>query len=116
MVFNHQIILLLSNNANNYEDNISTIIYSGSSTDPIVIPDSKEIPPKKLTLEEKEDVETNVKEQECVICLTNKKTVAYQPCNHLATCNGCARGLLKENNVNCPLCQKKVENMINLFV
>lgn len=47
----------------------------------------------------------------CVICLTDKKNVAFLPCKHLCCCEECSKKV-KE----CPMCRKKVEDTIKLYI
>lgn len=48
--------------------------------------------------------------QRCKVCLTNKCTVVFLPCNHLATCSQCATRLTE-----CPICRKRCTHMIEVF-
>lgn len=40
---------------------------------------------------------------QCVICMTNKRNVAFQPCHHLAVCARCVQGLQI-----CPICRSSI--------
>ena len=48
--------------------------------------------------------------QRCKVCLTNKCTVVFLPCTHLATCSECATRLIE-----CPICRKRATHMIEVF-
>ena len=48
--------------------------------------------------------------QRCKVCLTNKCTIVYLPCTHLATCSECATRL-----VDCPICRKRATHVIEVF-
>jgi len=59
------------------------------------------------TTEETDDVD-----DECSICLTNKKNVVILPCAHLCLCEECAG---KEVINECPLCGKEVASKMKIF-
>jgi hypothetical protein len=50
-------------------------------------------------------------DNECVVCLINLATIIFLPCGHLKCCAVCAKGI-KERNNQCPICRKKVHNML----
>eukprot|EP00754_Rhynchopus_humris_P025067 Rhum_TRINITY_DN14930_c3_g1::Rhum_TRINITY_DN14930_c3_g1_i1::g.128859::m.128859 len=54
------------------------------------------------------DVGTTV-QQECIVCLENKKQVVMWPCRHLCVCADCAVRLRK-----CPVCRAKVKRRLCL--
>ena len=57
----------------------------------------EDIPPKEL--------KRAVKEDECVVCVTNKPNVLYGNCGHLSTCKDCEKmGKFK----SCPICRAEV--------
>lgn len=47
----------------------------------------------------------------CNICYQNQKNCIITPCNHFASCLGCA----KQVN-NCPVCRQNIKSYIKLFV
>lgn len=55
--------------------------------------------PSSPTHKNSEDVD------ECIICSTNKRNVIFSPCQHIATCEGCA-GRVKK----CLLCRNLVDS------
>ena len=58
----------------------------------------------------KEKLEGMISEHRCKVCLTNKCTVVFLPCLHLATCSDCARVL-----PDCPICRKPSADVIEIF-
>ena len=54
------------------------------------------------------DIPANKPEEECIICLENKKTHIAVPCGHLLTCNACSAGRRFEQ---CPLCRKPCRHL-----
>lgn len=42
---------------------------------------------------------------ECVICLTDPRTVGVYPCRHVSMCAGCAEALPAQGN-KCPICRR----------
>jgi hypothetical protein len=64
----------------------------------------------------------------CNICYVNPKNLILNPCNHFSMCDKCYINLSKQiqnrsngdngnngDNVYCPMCRKKVDNVINIF-
>lgn len=49
----------------------------------------------------------------CVVCLSNKKTIACQPCGHLCCCPECARKLGEQPK--CPMCRKNIVSTSLIF-
>jgi hypothetical protein len=49
-------------------------------------------------------------ELKCPICMENKKCIAFD-CNHLCSCNACARDL-----DTCPMCRAKIKTKTRLFL
>lgn len=57
------------------------------------------------------DEETDIEELQCTICLTYKKCMMFEPCNHLCVCNECSK------NINeCPMCRSKFTNVKYIFL
>jgi hypothetical protein len=52
--------------------------------------------------EQEPEADTSV---ECVICLTELRTVALFPCRHFCLCMTCAEALPSQSN-KCPICRK----------
>jgi hypothetical protein len=48
---------------------------------------------------------------ECLVCLERERTVALNPCNHLAVCDQCAKAI-----GTCPYCGRPIESRAYLFV
>lgn len=49
----------------------------------------------------------------CVICITDPKTVALLPCRHLCLCQNCATILRQQSN-KCPMCRSIVDSIIQV--
>ena len=47
----------------------------------------------------------------CVICLNNKKNLLLRPCNHLCLCSSCDNSSI----INCPMCRMLIEEKIKVF-
>mmetsp|Transcript_18414 Transcript_18414/g.40110 ORF Transcript_18414/g.40110 Transcript_18414/m.40110 type:complete len:235 (+) Transcript_18414:389-1093(+) len=44
-------------------------------------------------------------ERSCVICLDNRRTIAFFPCKHMCTCLPCSRN---RRLVKCPICREEI--------
>ena len=51
----------------------------------------------------------------CVVCLSEKKMILLQPCNHLCLCVNCVDPVLKQNRI-CPMCRKDVRQWIKVYL
>eukprot|EP01065_Artemidia_motanka_P043074 TRINITY_DN5908_c0_g1_i1.p1 TRINITY_DN5908_c0_g1~~TRINITY_DN5908_c0_g1_i1.p1 ORF type:complete len:434 (+),score=40.38 TRINITY_DN5908_c0_g1_i1:63-1304(+) len=69
-------------------------------------------------------LEAEVKPQEaedsktsCVICFENKKDQLLLPCKHICLCGTCVVDLLKRSgeNAECPLCRKRIEDVMTVY-
>lgn len=47
----------------------------------------------------------------CVICLTNAKSIALLPCRHMCICSTCSSTQLN----TCPICRAKVDSMMKIY-
>jgi len=52
-------------------------------------------------------------ENECVICLTTSKEVAFIPCGHLCCCSKCG---LKSSLLQCPVCRLNITSRQKIFL
>jgi len=69
--------------------------------------------PHRLTLEGSEktdDTPAKTEEEQCVVCLDNKKVVLIYPCGHLCVCVRCSTKLK-----DCPVCRHKVNDVVKVF-
>lgn len=57
-----------------------------------------------------EDVETEDEKFQCVVCMSNKRIIAFN-CGHLSCCNGCSQRLEK-----CPICQVEITTKTHIFI
>jgi hypothetical protein len=65
--------------------------------------DGHEIP-ASITLEK-----TDVEEDQCIMCYSNKKNVRFLPCAHLIMCSACYNYLQKKRE--CPVCKGHIESL-----
>lgn len=47
-------------------------------------------------------------EPECIVCLTENKTIVFSPCGHYCCCSDCSKQCKK-----CPLCRGNILSMLN---
>jgi len=69
--------------------------------------------PHRPTLEGSEktdDTPAKTEEEQCVVCLDNKKVVLIYPCGHMCVCIRCSTKVK-----DCPVCRKKVDDVIKVF-
>lgn len=67
----------------------------------VLEPSSITIIPNKIFYDKKDP-------NDCIICLTNEKNVAFTPCGHFCCCNECYAKLEKK----CPLCRSIIDGVI----
>ncbi len=53
-------------------------------------------------------VHTDEDSNECIICMSNEKTIVFGPCGHFYSCNECSNKLTK-----CPICRGLIINRID---
>jgi RING-finger-containing ubiquitin ligase len=53
-------------------------------------------------------------ESECLICLTEVKTIAVLPCRHVCYCEACLEEVKKKNKQECPVCRAKISSFLNV--
>ena len=53
-------------------------------------------------------------EAECLICLTEKRTVAVMPCRHVCFCAACVEEIKKNNKQDCPVCRSRITLFLNI--
>lgn len=49
----------------------------------------------------------------CCVCLEKQKTMAFEPCNHLAICGDCCNQFRFEN---CPICRSRISGLKKIFI
>ncbi|OMJ71307.1 hypothetical protein SteCoe_30526 [Stentor coeruleus] len=57
---------------------------------------------------------TDSKESNCLICLTELKTIAVLPCRHVCYCEGCVNEVKRKNKTDCPVCRCSVYSFLNV--
>ena len=85
----------------NYEYNASSI--SIKNTKPKINPKQKEITYK--------DSITEITENQCSICLDNKKCMLFSPCNHVSSCHRCSKKIKM-----CPICREAIKDSIIIYI
>ena len=55
-------------------------------------------------------------DQNCVVCLENKKMYAVQPCGHMAYCKDCHHQIVKKNVHKCPICRREAKTYQAIFL
>lgn len=60
------------------------------------------------------DIEASENDKECIICMTNKKQVVFNPCGHYNTCFECTDKIVKGDK-KCPVCRKIIVTSIKVF-
>jgi len=53
-------------------------------------------------------------DEDCSVCLTEKKNTVLLPCHHLCVCDSCALVLTTTIN-KCPICRSLIRSMIQVF-
>ncbi|CAN8325756.1 unnamed protein product [Cochlearia groenlandica] len=52
----------------------------------------------------------------CVICFEERRDCFFVPCGHSATCRGCARKIMSEENKVCPICRRVIRKSKRLLL
>ena len=55
---------------------------------------------------------------DCVVCLDERKSHVCMPCGHVCMCGACAESVVKSRGKDgtCPMCHKKVDDCIRVFL
>jgi len=61
--------------------------------------------------DETRDTTTDIDDDRCILCETNKKNIVLIPCAHSVSCISCSKKLIQYSN-KCPLCRTIIENRI----
>lgn len=67
-----------------------------------------------VTIVEEQNVEIDFKvfevdqSPDCVICMSELKSIIFSPCGHYCTCPTCAQSI----NDKCPICRAKISNYV----
>lgn len=54
-------------------------------------------------------IETEIIEEQCIMCYKNKKNIQFLPCNHNISCLECCKKML---NNKCPICKTHINSVI----
>lgn len=54
----------------------------------------------------------------CTICMCNKAEIATIPCGHVVTCQNCVKSINSGARCNrkCPLCRKKIDSILRVYL
>ncbi len=70
---------------------------------------------EKLLIDENSKSNENSSDDDCVICMDISRNSVLRPCNHMITCYECSMLLLNRED-NCPICRKRIEDVIKIFM
>ncbi|CAF0714971.1 unnamed protein product [Brachionus calyciflorus] len=62
-----------------------------------------------------EEIESDMSDNDCVICMEVFRDSVLRPCNHMITCYKCSMILLNRSD-NCPVCRDKIQDVIKIFM
>jgi len=51
----------------------------------------------------------------CVLCLNERRSYLFNPCNHLCTCEKCAIDLMNKNS-ECPICRNPIQSFTKVYM
>lgn len=51
--------------------------------------------------------------EECYICLSNKRTICFETCGHVASCSSCAKLLVDKK---CPICRRTSKQFLHVII
>ncbi|ESO90071.1 hypothetical protein LOTGIDRAFT_123750, partial [Lottia gigantea] len=53
-------------------------------------------------------------DHDCAICMDRSRDCVLRPCNHMVTCNQCAKMLFNRRD-GCPICRKDISDTIVVY-
>lgn len=62
-----------------------------------------------------DDVEATYEDEQCCICMVNKRRLALAPCGHVL-CVGCTKEMESRSALACPQCRRVVEGVLPLHL
>ncbi|KAL8602064.1 hypothetical protein ACOMHN_007334 [Nucella lapillus] len=65
------------------------------------------------------ELERERDKRKCVVCQDANKSVLIMPCKHMCLCVGCANQIVRSTLVGrriCPLCRRRIEKVMDVFV
>ncbi len=76
---------------------------------------------KKFTEDEIDSHINNISSGQCVICMNDNRNTVLNPCGHMLSCENCTKRIFERKaldytDVKCPLCKRKCENFIKVYV
>jgi len=75
-----------------------------------------------ILLKENRTYSNKIDDFNCVLCLTNVKSIMAFPCNHVVYCKECANNVYNKNSLNdnllykCPICRKTIEKLYYIYI
>lgn len=72
-----------------------------------------QIPDWALKLTECKDIKSD--DNQCVICLENKRKICSVPCGHITVCGVCAFISYGRGEMKCLICRAKIEKFIEIY-
>jgi hypothetical protein len=52
---------------------------------------------------------------DCVVCFNRARDVVLIPCGHYGLCEMCAQQLFHDGTKECPICRRKINQIVKLF-
>lgn len=69
---------------------------------------------KNYPIAEESKVLDTRKDELCLLCMTNQKNIAFEPCGHVACCESCVKDIFCKTN--CPICRGEIKNCIKIYI
>lgn len=54
--------------------------------------------------------------KDCVICMTQNRSIVVLPCRHLCLCALCSQDFALQSSKKCPICRCDVEGLLNICI
>lgn len=73
----------------------------------------------KVSYDRVQDHFRNISQETCVICMSNRRNTAFNPCGHYLCCDECATELFSKYTFakpRCPICRKECQNFVKIIV
>ncbi|KAJ1660999.1 E3 ubiquitin-protein ligase mgrn1 [Dispira simplex] len=81
--------------------------------EPTLVSSTMQFPQQSVTYTNRSQDNENEYARECVICLTNPRTVVLLPCRHMCACLPCAEALEAQSR-QCPVCRLEFSTLLFL--
>ncbi len=73
----------------------------------------------KVSHDKFQDHFRNINQETCVICMSNRRNTAFNPCGHYLCCDECASELFGKYTFakpKCPICRKECQSFVKIIV